>query len=306
MLRRIGLPLATTVAASAIAAPTATAAPIRTPANAPDPTPNTRAAKATRAANVGHRGAASSAPENTIAGFKVARSKHANLFEFDVQETKDHQLVLMHDATLTRTTNVESVYPGRSSYRVKGFTLAQIKRLDAGSWFGSKYRRERVPTLRETLRAMRGSGLGALLEIKNPSLYPGIERRIALELKHDSTWLRPDPRGRRLIVQSFDWNSARRFHRLLSKVPIGLLGTPRTSQLASLGRWADQINATYTTISPSYVRAIHRHKMEIFTWTVDGSTSMRRVLGYGVDGVITNKPDVLARVLRTTTRSTDR
>nr|BFE79656.1 hypothetical protein GCM10020093_022570 [Planobispora longispora] len=80
------------------------------------------------------------------------------------------------------------------------------------------------------------------MEIKAPSLYPGIERRVADELRLHPSWIRPDPHGRRLIVQAFDFSSMRRFHRLLPDVPVGLLGTPPAARLPELATFADQIN----------------------------------------------------------------
>lgn len=251
-----------------------------------------------KVADVAHRGASAYAPENTLAAFRLAKSRHADVFELDVQETKDHRLVVLHDATLARTTNVEKVYPGRGPWRVSGFTLAQVKRLDAGSWHSSKYKGERVPTLAEVLSSMRGRGLGLLLEIKNPAKYPGIEGRIAAELKRHPSWLVRDPRERRLVVQAFDWNSVRRFHSALPAVPTALLGTPAAGDLPALARFADQINPTYGDLTASYVKKVHAAHMSLQTWTLNDRTRMKRAIGLGVDGIITNKPDVLYSVLR--------
>ncbi|RJL34547.1 glycerophosphodiester phosphodiesterase [Bailinhaonella thermotolerans] len=255
------------------------------------------AAKRQPVANVAHRGASAYAPENTIPAFRLAKDMGADLYELDVQETRDHALVLMHDTTLARTTDAEEVFPDRAPWRVKDFTLAEIRRLDAGSWFGPEYAGVPVPTLGEALRAMRGSGLGLLLEIKAPHLYPGIERRVAAELRRHPSVTRPDPRGRRLIVQSFDWASMERFHREIPRVPIGLLGSPPAGDLPRLAAFADQINPRHTELTGEYVRQVHAYGMEVFTWTVDDPAAMRRALAHRVDGVITNKPDVLGDVL---------
>ncbi|MFF5264354.1 glycerophosphodiester phosphodiesterase [Actinomadura viridis] len=285
MFRRLGLSLAAVLAGSLIIgiANPAAAQPV--------------AAPSAQVANVAHRGASAYAPENTIAAFNLARAQRADMFELDVQETKDHQLILMHDTTLARTTDVESVYPDRAPWPVSAFTLAEIRKLDAGSWFGAKYAGERVPTLAESLRAMRGSGLGLLLEVKAPALYPGIEGRIAAELRRHASWLRPDPAERLLVVQSFDFDSMRRFHAIMPRVPVGLLGTPAVEDLPELARFADQINPNHGALTAEYVQRVHRLRMEVFTWTVDDPAVMRRVIGLGVDGVITNKPDVLGDVL---------
>ncbi|TLP57089.1 glycerophosphodiester phosphodiesterase [Microbispora triticiradicis] len=248
------------------------------------------AAAASRPLVVAHRGASAYAPENTVAAFRLARDQGADMFELDVQETADHHLVLMHDTTLSRTTDVEKVFPGRSPWRVGDLTLAEIRGLDAGSWFSRKYAGERVPTLGETLREMRGSGLGLLLEIKEPRLYPGVEARVAEEIGRDTGW-----RGR-IVVQSFDWESMRRFHRLVPGVPIGLLGTPPVADLPRLAAFADQINPPYAGVTAGYVRRVHRLGMKVLTWTVDAPAAVRRLTGAGVDGVITNRPDVVREV----------
>lgn len=82
-----------------------------------------------------HRGASTEAPENTLAAVRRAHEQHIKWIENDVQRTKDGALVVIHDATLSRTTDVEQVFPDRSPWRVADFTLAEIRRLDAGSWF---------------------------------------------------------------------------------------------------------------------------------------------------------------------------
>ncbi|GAA5081268.1 glycerophosphoryl diester phosphodiesterase [Thermocatellispora tengchongensis] len=256
--------------------------------------PAAAATEATAVTGVAHRGASAYAPENTLAAFELAAGQGADMFELDVQETKDHELVLMHDTTLTRTTDAERVFPGLAPWRVGDLTLDQIRRLDAGSWFSPEYEGERVPTLGEALREMDDSGLGLLLEIKAPRLYPGIEERVAAELRRHPGW----PESGRVVVQSFDWGSMRAFHRLLPGVPIGLLGTPSPAELRELAAFADQINPPYATLTAAYVRRVHRLGMRVFAWTVDSPEGMRRVLSYGVDGVISNRPDVLHDVIR--------
>jgi glycerophosphoryl diester phosphodiesterase len=248
---------------------------------------------ADRVVDVGHRGANAYAPENTIAGLEEGAARHADLVEYDVQQTKDHRLILMHDATLTRTTNVERVFPGRSPWRIRDFTLKEIKRLDAGSWFGDRFTGERVPTLDETLRALDGAGVGMLLEVKQPALYPGIGRRVAAALRANAQWLLPG----QLIVQSFDRGFVRSFHGLLPAVTTALLGTPSTGELATVRRYADLINPTHGDVTKAYVARVHSRGLRLYAWTVDDPEDMRRLLDDKVDGIISNRPDVLRRVL---------
>ncbi|MFC5748347.1 glycerophosphodiester phosphodiesterase [Actinomadura rugatobispora] len=313
MFRRLGFSFAAIMAGTSLAAaapPSATVAAgrtQRTPAPGPAmpaassaanvalPAAQRTAARA-RLANIAHRGASAYAPENTLPALRAARSQRADVVEVDVQQTKDRKLILMHDTTLARTTNVESVFPRRKPYRVSSFTLKEIRRLDAGSWFGKKYKRTRVPTLSESLRAMGGSGVGMLIEIKRPGGYPGIERRVAAELRRHPSWLRRDPAERRLAVQSFDWNSMRRFHKAMPRVPIGLLGKPATSRLRGLAKFADQINPPQRGLTAAYVKRVHKLKMDVLTWTVNDKARMRRAIRLGVDGIFTNKPKVLESV----------
>ncbi|MFD0684341.1 glycerophosphodiester phosphodiesterase [Actinomadura fibrosa] len=307
MPRRYGLALAAVATTTTITGSVTDAAAdphpvVWSPPGAPEPRPRTvahaAAALNAKVATVAHRGASAYAPENTLAAFRLAKTKHADVFELDVQETKDHKLVILHDSTLARTTNVETVYPGKKPWKVSSLTLAQVKKLDAGSWYSAKYKGQRVPTLAETLSAMRGSGLGLLLEIKNPASYPGIEGRIAAELKRSPSWLRADPNERRLAVQSFDWTSVNRFHALLPAVPTAVLGTPAVADLPKVAKYADQVNPPYKGLTASYVKKVHAAHMDVLTWTLNDRASVQKAVKLGVDGIISNKPDIVYGVVR--------
>jgi glycerophosphoryl diester phosphodiesterase len=247
--------------------------------------------------NIAHRGASAYAPENTIAAFRLAQAQRADMFELDVQETRDHELVLMHDITLDRTTDVEEVFPERGPWEVADFDLAEIRRLDAGSWFDARFQREPVPTLADALEVMRGSGLGLLLEIKASELYPGIEHTVAEELRRHPYWLRTNRWERRLVVQSFNWQSMRIFHGILPWVPVCLIGTPAVQRLPRLAQFADQINPHFQGLSAEYVAQVHALRMDVFAWSVQDPAVMRQVIAHGVDGVITDRPDVLRGVI---------
>ncbi|MCW2914439.1 MAG: glycerophosphodiester phosphodiesterase [Actinomycetia bacterium] len=246
-----------------------------------------------RISDIAHRGASAYAPENTLAAFREAARRHADLFELDVRQTRDGKLIIMHDATLARTTNVERVFPKRGPWRVEDFTLAEVRRLDAGSWKGKRFKGERVPTLGETLRAMNGRGLGLLLEIKAPARQPGIGERVAAKLRAHRAWLRPG----RLIMHCFNWDFAEHFHRLLPQVPIGLLGTAEPGRFAALATYAGFLDTPYQKVTTSYVSWAHRRHMKVFAWTVDDRRIMRRMIATGVDGIITDRPDTLRRAL---------
>ncbi|MGW2551201.1 glycerophosphodiester phosphodiesterase [Streptomyces sp. NPDC001635] len=266
------------------------------------PTPHAGATGGDGPVVVAHRGASAYAPENTLAAVDRAAAMGIDWVENDVQRTKDGRLVVIHDATLNRTTDAKRLYPQRAPWRVKDFTAAEIARLDAGSWFGRRYAGARVPTLRQYLDRVSRNHQKLVLEIKNPQLYPGIERQ-TLDLLNNEGWLDGDHLGRRLVVQSFSADSVRRVHRLRPGIRTAYLGAPPTAELPAYARFADQINSAYSGLSPRYVSAVHALKgphgtpVKVFAWIVNSGGDAERLTGYGVDGLITNVPDVVRRAV---------
>lgn len=248
--------------------------------------------------NVAHRGASAYAPENTLASFREGIKRDGDLIESDVQRSKDGELVLIHDTDLARTTNVEQVFPDRAPWRVSDFTYEEMRRLDAGSWKSPEYAGERIPTLAEAIDTIRRSQAGFLLEIKSPGLYPGIEEEVAEEMRSFPGYVDSAVAAHRLVLQSFDFDSMRRYAEIEPDVPVGLLGTPSRDQLPALAGFADQVNPHHSSVDASYVDAVHDAGMDCLVWTVDAPADMNRAVDIGVDGIISNKPDVLERVLR--------
>ncbi|MEU6313430.1 glycerophosphodiester phosphodiesterase family protein [Streptomyces sp. NPDC047014] len=245
-----------------------------------------------------HRGASAYAPENTLEAVDLARRLGFDWVENDVQRTKDGELVVVHDDTLARTTDVEQLFPGRAPWRVKDFTAAEIARLDAGSWFGEEYAGARVPTLRQYLDRVRRNQQRLLLEIKKPELYPGIEEQ-TLRVLDRAGWLDRRHVSGRLVVQSFSADSVRTVHGLRPDLVTAFLGTPKVADLPAYAEFTDRINPWHTTISADWVAAVHRlsgahgRAMEVDTWIVDDAATARKVRDMGVDGIITNAPDVV-------------
>ncbi|UXY19174.1 glycerophosphodiester phosphodiesterase family protein [Streptomyces cynarae] len=266
------------------------------------PTPHARASGDQSPVVIAHRGASAYAPENTLAAVDKAAAMGFRWVENDVQRTKDGRLVVIHDATLERTTDVKQLFPDRSPWRVKDFTAEEIAHLDAGSWFGPRYTGARVPTLQQYMERVSQHHQSLLLEIKNPELYPGVERQI-LKLLGNEGWLDADHLRNRLIVQSFSADSVRMVHDLRPGITTAYLGTPPTTELPLYARFADQINSSQTKLSAGYVSAVHAlngphdRPMKVFAWNVDTAEAARRVCGFGVDGIITNAPDVVQAVI---------
>ncbi|TDD67023.1 glycerophosphodiester phosphodiesterase [Jiangella aurantiaca] len=247
---------------------------------------------------IAHRGSSGAAPENTLAAIRLAIAHKSDVVENDIQRTRDGELVIMHDLTLARTTNVEEVFPDRAPWNVRDFTLAEIKQLDAGSWFAPEFAGERVPTLAEWVNAV-GDRAGMLLEPKSPELYPGIESDLDAELRSLPAFNRA-LKADRVVVQSFNHVWLRAYKELASDVPVGLLfGTkPTTTDIAAAATWAQQINPALGVIDQATVEQVHAHGMEIHVWTVNAGQDMRRAINWQVDGIITNYPQVLRDILR--------
>ena len=199
---------------------------------------------------VAHRGASAYAPENTVPAFVVAAEQHATFVEFDLRFSRDRQIVLLHDATLERTTDVEQVFPDRgrrvqvngrevTQWPLSDYTLAELRRLAAGAWFDPRYAGTRLPTFAETIAAMRGRA-GLFIELKSPELYPGIEAKMLEELRAaglDRPWA--DPRTP-VLVQSFTAASLEHLAGpLATRLPLHLLFGP-----ADAARWTSDDGLT--------------------------------------------------------------
>ena len=187
--------------------------------------------------NVAHRGASAYAPEHTLAAYKLAIEMGADYVEQDLAVTKDGILICLHDGSLERTTNVEQLFPDRvSTQTIEGktrqawlandFTLAEIKQLDAGSWFNAKFAGEKVPTFDEAIALIRGKA-GIFPELKVPEIYAGrnvnFEKLVADAL--DKNGLRgPKADGKTpVILQTFGQQTARNLAKMQIGVPVVLL-----------------------------------------------------------------------------------
>lgn len=286
--------LAGLAAVAFISVPTAAhAAPAQAAASAQDGRPAEVAVT-----EVAHRGSSAEAPENTLAAVQEGIADRADYVEIDVQRSADGELVVIHDVDLTRTTDVEQVFPDRSSYQVGDFTLAELKQLDAGSWKSAEFAGERIPTLQEVLDVLRPSASGLLLEMKSPALYPGISEDLVAALQAQPGYLPSTTANGRLVVQSFDWEFMATFNQQLPQVTAGLLGEPTDAQMEEFSSWADQINPHHSVATPEFVDRVHELGMETLVYTVNDPARMETLVDNGVDGIITDEPDVLDEVLR--------
>ena len=250
-----------------------------------------------RVLNVAHRGASAYAPENTLAAVREGVARDGDLIELDVQRSRDGALVLIHDTHLARTTNAQEMFPHRAPWNVGDFSYEEMQRLDAGSWKSPGFAGEKIPTLSQAIELVRSTRAGLLLELKVPARYPGIEAEVVAAMHRFPGYVESAVAERRLVVQSFDYAAMNRHKALEPDVPVGLLGKPTPGELRELALWADQVNPNHFAVDAAYVAQVHRLGMDCLVWTVNRVMAMRRVLDMGVDGIITNRPDVLQRVL---------
>lgn len=252
---------------------------------------------ATTAEVIAHRGASHVAPENTLRAIHEALRAGSDVVEVDVRLTADDALVLMHDATLERTTDAEERYPDREPWNVGDFTLAELRELDAGAWKDARFVGERVPTLTEALAAVEGRA-ALLIELKDPRRDLAMEARVAERISADGTATgSPDPRHD-VTVQSFDYLAIARFAALQPDVPVAVLETMRPSpaKLDIYRRFADGVAPPHGAVDRSLVEAIQSRDMRVTPYTVNDRPTMRRLLALGVDGVVSDLPGRLHRV----------
>ena len=240
---------------------------------------------------IAHRGFSGVAPENTLPAMRAAIAVHASDVELDVQRTKDGHLVVLHDLTLARTTNVAHVFPGRQNDPIGTFTLAQVERLDAGSWMGRRFAGTRVPTLGQVLDVIAPSRTNLMLELKNPTYYPGYEAQVAQALAAHHLG------ANRVEVHSFSPPSLHRFHRSAPAYPLSLLvDRPRPNPRGY--RWAQAVEPRVGAFSEGFVDRAHADHLQVYAWDSSSPPQMEQLADWGVNGVTTDRPDVAHTELR--------
>lgn len=249
---------------------------------------------------IAHRGGAHLRPENTLEAFANALAAGADVLEMDVRSTVDGALVVIHDATADRTTD--------GSGAVDAMTLANLQKLDAGfRWspdggktFPFRGAGVRIPTVDQVFARFSAARMN--LEIKNP---PGTA--IAKPLCER---IRAHGRSERVLVASMSDEAITAFRDACPEVATSLaaseartfvfasyarLGsayTPRAAALQLPDRLRDRV-----LVTPGLVEAAHGRNLKIHAWTVNDEARMRELVAMGIDGILTDRPDVLARIL---------
>lgn len=246
-----------------------------------------------------HRGASYDAPEHTRPAYDKALRDGTDFLECDLQLTKDGVLVCVHDTTVDRTTG------GKHSGRVDSYTLAELRRMDFGSWFGPDFAGERIVTLEEQLGCyLRTAPRSRFhLETKAPAEYDGkMEPELVRVLRKYGLLRTGDAQTSRVVVQSFELDSLEAMAKLAPDVPRAYLFAAPTDPAVLAGQLPDYVDiaapvAQFVLAHPSFPAIVHDAGIPVHTWTVDDETTMKQLLDLGVDAVFTNRPDVARRIV---------
>jgi glycerophosphoryl diester phosphodiesterase len=237
---------------------------------------------------LGHRGAKKYAPENTLAAFTLALEQGADGVELDAKLSADGFVIVHHDVTLDRTTNGKG--------RLAQFSLAALRELDAGSFFSEKYRGEKIPTLDEVFESI-GKRAVINVELTNYSTPRDnlVEKACAL-VKHHAL-------QKSIIFSSFFADNLKKAAAFLPEAPRGLL-----TQVNLLGLWARSFGFNFgdyaalhpyvSDVTAQQVQRVHRLNRKINVWTVNTEEEVRRLVNWGVDGIITDDPLLAVRVVK--------
>lgn len=226
-----------------------------------------------------HRGSSGRAPENTLSALRAAIEDGADYAEIDVQETADGRIVLLHDTDLKRIAGVDR--------KIWEITLAELRQCDAGSWFGEAFEGERVPTLEEAIDLVR-SRLKLNIELK----FNGHDRDLAAAVVRIVK-----ARGFRkeCVISSLKGAALREVRELEPTLRVGHIVFDAVGDLTKQD--VDFLSLRAASTSPGLVRRAHGRGLEVHVWTVNGEAEMKSFIDLGVDNILTDRPEVLRRVI---------
>ncbi len=240
---------------------------------------------------IAHRGASNLAVENSLAAFEKAIEVKADYIETDVHQTSDSVVVLMHDLSVNRVC------------QVKGHKKILIKNLSSKDFLSLKYKNssQSPPTLDSAIKFIHGR-CKLLIELKKGNgYYQGIEQRILKIIADNnaSSWVN--------IIHSFDKkalldlnqkNTGIKLQRLIVfKLPLTSFNFSKKLNKDKFNEW-DGVNVYYRFCSRRLIRKLHKQNKTVYAWTVNKKGPMRRLIRKGVDGIITNKPEMLSSLLK--------
>jgi glycerophosphoryl diester phosphodiesterase len=238
---------------------------------------------------IGHRGASASAPENTLAAFRLAIEQGADGVELDVWRCATGEPVVVHDSSARRTTGAD--------VKVARASLRELRALDAGAWKGSAFRGERIPTLAEVFRELPRSVVNVELKSRGRA-----DLRLAAAV---AQVIRERGAGRRVIVSSFDPLLLAAFRAAAPQVPIGALVQAearwRLRELVGRTLSPSAVHPQWSLVSAREMDRWRAAGLAVNVWTVDAPADVARACDLGVTALITNTPNEARVVVRRAT-----
>jgi len=236
---------------------------------------------------IAHRGYGSKYPENTLAAFSAAVDVGAAMVELDVTLTRDRKLIVIHDDTLDRTTDGTGM--------VSQYDLAELKRFDAGSWLGNRFRGERLPTLEEALDAV-GDETALNIEIKSIAYeethHPDTIENQVIDLIYAKNC------GNSVLISSFDDRILKNVRRLDTRLPISIISR-KTPDKHTFEKWKKldlfSWHPQYQIVTGRDVALMHKSNIVVFPYTVNAPKDADQLLQMQVDGMFTDDPALMLR-----------
>ncbi len=239
---------------------------------------------------IAHRGASAYYPENTMAAFEGAVAMDAEMIELDVLMSKDGVPVVFHDALLDAHTNGTGF--------VSDYPIEELRKLDAGSWFDKKFAGQQIPTLENVLQFAAGK-IALNIEIKTEAVGDSLEGGIE---EKSLTLVKKYGMEDHVMFSSFDYRAVRHLKELDAQIPVALLYNRRQSNqqlphelVTSFS--ADAFNCSFRQLSKKWRQDLKTHNIPHFIYTVNEKRKMKKLIGVGVTGIFTNKPDLLRQVV---------
>ncbi|HEX5048821.1 MAG TPA: glycerophosphodiester phosphodiesterase family protein [Gammaproteobacteria bacterium] len=236
---------------------------------------------------IAHRGSSAEAPENTLAAFRLAANERTDFIELDVQESSDGQVLVVHDSDLMKV--------GGNATKVWEGDAAKLRSVDIGSFKSPQFAAERVPTLAEALDACKGK-CKVVVELKQYGHSQRLEERV-VEIV-EAAGMQDD-----CVFMSLDHGMVQKMKTLRPSWRVGVLVAKAIGDLTDLK--ADFLAVEARMATRGFIRRAHRTGQDVFIWTVNDPAWMFVGLSRGVDGLITDKPDVARAVIERRARMTD-
>ncbi|MDR1485296.1 MAG: hypothetical protein LBT09_10790 [Planctomycetaceae bacterium] len=246
--------------------------------------------------NIAHRGASYLAPENTVIAYKIAVSAGASGAECDVRQTADNVLILSHDGSTKRTM-------GGKNLNIAKLKFEELRQLDAGNWKGKQFKNEKVPSFDEYLETLKGTKCAPVVEIK-------IER---IELPVIEAIRRHDMISVTAVI-AFSEQVVKEVRRLEPNICVAWLYGEDLRDKGSAEDNADRLaefllkksrelgtnvfNLNHLMLSEKLVMKLRKSGIHVWCWTVNDTERMKILLDWGVDGITTDRPELLDEILK--------